>query len=158
MCAKGKHTMSKPNFDDVTAERKKIMKSIKSRDTKPEVLLRKALWREGYRYRKNYKALKGTPDIVLTKHRIVIFVDSEFFHGKDYDTLIERLKRGKRPEYWSEKIDKNIKRDLASEAELRGMGYTVLRFWGEDVIRDVDSCIKTIKETIWENSLQEMIL
>ena len=133
------------------------MKSIKSRDTKPEVLLRKALWHEGYRYRKNYKALKGTPDIVLTKYHIVIFVDSEFFHGKDYDELINRLKRGKRPEYWSNKIEQNIKRDIATEAELRGMGYTVLRFWGEDVIRDVDSCIKTIKETIWNSKLQEMI-
>ena len=149
--------MSKLVFDDVSSTRRKIMKSIKSRDTKPEVLLRKALWQEGYRYRKNYKALKGTPDIVLTKYHIVIFVDSEFFHGKDYDELINRLKRGKRPEYWSNKIEQNIKRDIATEAELRGMGYTVLRFWGEDVIRDVDSCIKTIKETIWNSKLQEMI-
>ena len=149
--------MSKLVFDDVSSTRRKIMKSIKSRDTKPEVLLRKELWHEGYRYRKNYKALKGTPDIVLTKYHIVIFVDSEFFHGKDYDELINRLKRGKRPEYWSNKIEQNIKRDIATEAELRGMGYTVLRFWGEDVIRDVDSCIKTIKETIWNSKLQEMI-
>ena len=149
--------MSRLIFDDVPSARRKIMKSIKSRDTKPEVLLRKALWHEGYRYRKNYKALKGTPDIVLTKYHIVIFVDSEFFHGKDYDELISRLKRGKRPEYWSNKIEQNIKRDIATEAELRGMGYTVLRFWGEDVIRDVDSCIKTIKETIWNSKLQEMI-
>ena len=149
--------MSRLIFDDVPSTRRKIMKSIKSRDTKPEVLLRKALWHEGYRYRKNYKALKGTPDIVLTKYHIVIFVDSEFFHGKDYDELISRLKRGKRPEYWSNKIEQNIKRDIATEAELRGMGYTVLRFWGEDVIRDVDSCIKTIKETIWNSKLQEMI-
>ena len=149
--------MSRLIFDDVPSTRRKIMKSIKSRDTKPEVLLRKALWHEGYRYRKNYKALKGTPDIVLTKYHIVIFVDSEFFHGKDYDELISRLKRGKRPEYWSNKIEQNIKRDIATEAEMRGMGYTVLRFWGEDVIRDVDSCIKTIKETIWNSKLQEMI-
>ena len=120
-------------------------------------MLRKALWHQGIRYRKNYKALKGTPDIVLTKYHIVIFVDSEFFHGKDYDELINRLKRGKRPEYWSNKIEQNIKRDIATEAELRGMGYTVSRFWGEDVIRDVDSCIQTIKETIWNSKLQEMI-
>ena len=149
--------MSKVKFDDVPATRRKIMKSIKSRDTKPEVLLRKALWHEGYRYRKNYKVLKGTPDIVLTKYHIVIFVDSEFFHGKDYDALIDRLKRGKRPEYWSNKIDQNIKRDMATDAKLRGMGYTVLRFWGEDVIRDVDSCIKTIREAIWNSKLQELI-
>ena len=149
--------MSKSSFDDVPATRRKIMKSIKSRDTKPEVLLRKALWHAGYRYRKNYKALKGTPDIVLTKYHIVIFVDSEFFHGKDYDALVERLKRGKRPKYWSEKIEQNIKRDMATEAELRGMGYTVLRFWGEDVIRDVDGCIKTVIETIWNTEVHESI-
>ena len=138
-------------------QRHKNMSHIRCKDTKGEILLRKSLWHKGIRYRKNYKALKGTPDIVLTKYHIVIFVDSEFFHGKDYDELINRLKRGKRPEYWSNKIEQNIKRDIATEAELRGMGYTVLRFWGEDVIRDVDSCIKTIKETIWNSKLQEMI-
>ena len=61
------------------------MRKIHSKDTSIELLLRKALWHKGYRYRKNYKALPGSPDIVLTKYKIAIFCDSEFFHGKDWE-------------------------------------------------------------------------
>ena len=67
-------------------QRHKNMQHIRCENTKPEVLLRKALWRKGYRYRKNYKQLPGKPDIVLTKYRICIFVDSEFFHGKNFES------------------------------------------------------------------------
>ena len=71
-------------MDRLTKEqRHKNMSHIKSKDTKIEVKLRKALWHKGYRYRKNYSQLPGKPDIVLTKFKIVIFCDSEFFHGKD---------------------------------------------------------------------------
>lgn len=146
--------MSKDDFADVPDSRRKIMKAIKSKDTKPEVLLRKALWHRGYRYRKNYKVLKGSPDIVLTKYRIAIFVDSEFFHGKDYEELRARLQRGKRSSYWLKKIDDNIQRDRSIEAELRGLGYIVLRFWGEEVVHNLDSCIKTIVEAVWESKIQ----
>lgn len=59
------------------------MRKVHSKDTSIKLLLRKALWHKGYRYRKNYKALPGSPDIVLTKYKIAIFCDSEFFHGKD---------------------------------------------------------------------------
>ena len=73
------------------AQRRKNMQNIKSCDTKIEVILRKALWKKGYRYRKNYKKLPGKPDIVMTKYKIVIFCDGEFFHGKDWDTLKTKL-------------------------------------------------------------------
>ncbi len=78
----------------------KNMRKIHSKDTSIEVQLRKALWHKGYRYRKNYKALPGSPDIVLTKYKIAIFCDSEFFHGKDWEILKLRLEKGKNPEYW----------------------------------------------------------
>ena len=68
-------------------QRSKNMRNIKSRDTKIEVTLRKALWKKGYRYRKNYSLLPGKPDIVLTKYKIAIFCDGEFFHGKDWVIL-----------------------------------------------------------------------
>ncbi len=148
--------MPKPDFSDVPAPRRRIMKSIKSKDTKPEILLRKALWHKGYRYRKNYKALAGSPDMALTKYKIAVFVDSEFFHGKDYEKLVERLKRGKRPEYWLSKIDANIKRDAENEANLHGAGYRVLRFWGEDVVKDTEGCVKAIEDLIWDCKLQDM--
>lgn len=92
-----------------TEQRKKNMQRIRSKDTKPEVVLRKALWHKGYRYRKNYKALPGKPDIVLTKQKICIFIDSEFFHGKDfesgykskkYSSLREQLEHSEHSEFW----------------------------------------------------------
>lgn len=126
----------------------KIMKKIKSTDTSIEVKLRKALWNSGYRYRKNYKDLPGTPDIVLTKYRIAIFCDSEFFHGKDWDKLKVRLKNGKNPDYWLKKIEKNKQRDIKNDKELFSLGWTVIRFWGNDVIENINECIKTIEETV----------
>ena len=73
----------------------KNMRKIHSKDTSIELQLRKALWHKGYHYRKNYKALPGSPDIVLTKYKIAIFCDSEFFHGKDWEILKLRLEKGK---------------------------------------------------------------
>ena len=75
-------------LDNLSQEqRHKNIKNIRSHDTKIEVILRRALWNKGYRYRKNYKQLPGKPDIVLTKYRIAIFCDGEFFHGKDWEVL-----------------------------------------------------------------------
>lgn len=91
--------------DNLTAEqRKKNMQHIKSKDTKIEVLLRRELWRRGYRYRKNYSGLPGKPDIVLTKYKIAIFCDSEFFHGKDWEVLKPRLEKGNNSDYWLKKF------------------------------------------------------
>ena len=96
--------------DNLTQEqRRKNMQHIKSSNTKIEVLLRKALWKKGYRYRKNYKKLPGKPDIVLTKYKIAIFCDGEFFHGKDWEILKPRLEKGNSSEYWVSKISKNRK-------------------------------------------------
>ena len=84
--------------DNLTARTKKerICRHIKSKDTKIELALRKALWNKGYRYRKNYRLLPGKPDIVLTKYKIAIFCDSEFFHGKDWEILKPRLQKDKK--------------------------------------------------------------
>ncbi len=76
----------------------KNMKKIRGKDTSIEVRLRKALWQKGLRYRKNYKALPGSPDIALTKYKIAVFCDSEFFHGKDWEALKLRLEKGKNPD------------------------------------------------------------
>ena len=93
----------------------KNMRSIHSKDTSIELQLRKALWHKGYRYRKNYKALPGAPDIVLTKYKIAIFCDSEFFHGKDWEILKLRLEKGKNPDYWIKKIERNRSRDFETD-------------------------------------------
>ena len=85
------------------------------------------------------------PDIAITKYRIAIFCDGEFFHGKDFDT---KKKPETNAEYWEEKIKKNIQRDQVVEADLKGMGWTVIRFWSRDIIKDPDSCVKAVEEII----------
>ena len=139
-------------MDNLTpAQRHKNMQNIKGKDTSIEIKLRKALWAKGYRYRKNYKELPGKPDIVLTKKRIAIFCDSEFFHGKDWEILKPRLEKSKNSEYWQKKITRNMERDEEVNKQLMFLGWTVIRFWGKDILKDTDECIKVIEETIFEN-------
>ena len=131
------------------------MRKIHSKDTSIELLLRKALWHKGYRYRKNYKALPGSPDIVLTKCKIAIFCDSEFFHGKDWEKLNAQLKRGKNAEFWIKKISENMKRDEEITKSLNALGWTVLRFWGKDIQKNTAECVGVVEETIFDNKLAE---
>ena len=138
--------------DDLTKEqRHKNMKNIHGKDTKIEVILRKALWNKGYRYRKNYKILPGSPDIVLTKYKIAIFCDGEFFHGKDWDTLKQRLEKSNNSEYWISKISRNKERDDEINKKLDFEGWTVIRFWGEDIKKHTAECVKVVEETIFDN-------
>lgn len=127
------------------------MSHIRSQDTSIEVALRKALWHRGYRYRKNYKAMPGTPDIVLTKQKVVIFCDSEFFHGKDWFTVLKpRLEKGSNPDFWIKKIERNMERDREIDQQLLFLGWTVIHFWGCDINKNVDDCIKVIEECIFD--------
>lgn len=129
-------------------QRHKNMSHIRSKDTSIELILRKALWRHGIRYRKNYVGLPGKPDIAITKYRIAIFCDSEFFHGKDWETLKLRLENGVNSQYWIKKISRNIERDSEVEKALRHKEWTVIRFWGRDITKNTDSCVKVIEEAI----------
>ena len=131
------------------------MRKIHSKDTSIELLLRKALWHKGYRYRKNYKALPGSPDIVLTKYKIAIFCDSEFFHGKDWEILKLRLEKGKNPDFWIKKIERNRNRDCENDKKLLFLGYTVLHFWGQDISKHTDECLQTIEEAIWDTKFSD---
>lgn len=138
-------------MDCLTPEqRHKNMVNIKSKDTSIEVVLRKALWKKGIRYRKNYKLLPGTPDIAIAKYKIAIFCDSEFFHGKDWEVLKPRLEKGKNAEFWIKKIGKNREHDDEVNKKLLFMGWTVIRFWGNDIKKKTDECIKVIEETIFD--------
>lgn len=138
-------------MDTITPEqRRKNMRHIRSNDTEIEILLRKALWKKGYRYRKNYKALPGKPDIALTKYKIAVFCDGEFFHGKDWEVLKPKLKNSNNSEFWISKISRNIERDNEINKKLLFMGWTVIRFWGNDIKKSTDECVKVIEETIFD--------
>lgn len=138
-------------MDVLTKEqRRKNMQHIRSKNTKIEIILRKALWAKGYRYRKNYDKLPGKPDIVLTKYKIAIFCDGEFFHGKDWEVLKPKLEKGNNPDFWIKKITRNQQRDDEVNKQLLFMGWTVIRFWGNDIKKKVDECVKVVEETIWD--------
>ncbi len=133
----------------------KNMSKIRSQDTSIELQLRRALWHKGYRYRKNYKALPGSPDIVLTKYKIAIFCDSEFFHGKDWEILKLRLEKGNNPDYWIKKIERNRSRDWENDKKLLFLGYTVIHFWGRDILKHTEECLKAIEESVWDRQLSD---
>lgn len=138
-------------LDTLTREqRHKNMQNIKSKDTKIEVLLKRALWRKGIRYRKNYNELPGKPDIAITKYRIAIFCDGEFFHGKDWEVLKPRLEKSNNSEYWINKISRNRERDDVVNKQLLFCGWTVIRFWGADITKHTDECVRVIEETIFD--------
>lgn len=138
-------------MDNLTpVQRKKNMQHIKAKDTAIELQLRQALWKRGYRYRKNYSKLPGKPDIAITKYKIAVFCDSEFFHGKDWEVLKPRLLKGNNSEYWVQKISRNRAHDDDINKKLLFMGWTVIRFWGNDIKKKTDECIRTIEETIFD--------
>lgn len=128
----------------------KIMKRVKSKDTSIEVTLRKALWEKGFRYRKNCAKLPGKPDIVIPKYKIAIFCDSEFFHGKDWDKLKLQLQRGNNADYWIKKIERNRQRDRENEKKLIFLGWNVVRFWGKDIAKDVNECVRVVEEMTFD--------
>ena len=134
----------------VSELRHKIMSRIGSNNTSIEVLLCKALWREGIRYRKNLRTLPGKPDIVITKHKIAVFCDGEFWHGKNWESKKDKIKENR--DYWVPKIERNIARDNITEKKLINMGWVVLRFWGKDIKKDLNGCVYEIKEAIYEKT------
>ncbi len=139
-------------MDTLTKEqRSKTMRAIKSSDTSIEVLLRKSLWAEGIRYKKNYSKLLGCPDIVITKYKIVIFCDGDFWHGKDFNE--NRISTNKK--FWDEKIRRNQERDLEITLALRDQGWTVLRFWEKDIINNITKCVNEIKTQIYQKSVKK---
>ena len=140
---------------NVSVERSENMRRIRSKNTKIEIALRKALWHKGYRYRKNYEALPGKPDIVLTKQKIAIFCDSEFFHGKDWEILKPQLEHGKNGEFWIKKISRNRERDDEVNKQLLFLGWTVIRFWGKDIMKNTDECVKVVEEVIFDNMIAQ---
>lgn len=133
-------------MDNLTpAQRHRSMQRIKSSDTKPEIMLRKALWHKGIRYRKNMSSLPGKPDIVLTRQKIAIFVDGDFWHARDNkENPGGQVKSNK--DYWQKKLARNVERDREVNDELTEAGWLVLRFWESDVKKDLEGCIKNIEE------------
>lgn len=131
--------------DNLTKEqRSRTMSRIRRRDTKPERLLRQAVWTRGLRgYRLDDRRLPGRPDIAWPRRRVAVFIDGAFWHGHP-----SAFTPGKSGAYWDEKIARNIDRDRAADAALRDLGWTVLRFWDFHVMKECESCVDAI-EAAW---------
>lgn len=115
---------------------RKRMSKVHSKNGKDEQILAKKLWREGIRYRKNYKLLPGKPDIAITKYKIAVFIDGEFWHGYNWPDSKKYLHRNR--DYGIKKIEYNIDHDQKVDDELKKMGWTVLRFWSRKVLKNPD--------------------
>lgn len=122
------------------------MQAVRSTGSVIERRLGSALWAKGYRYRKNNRKVFGRPDLTFAKYKIAIFVDSEFWHGKDWKRRKHDHKSNQ--EFWITKIERNIARDKEVNRRLRSEGWKILRFWGKDITRSLETCINKIEETI----------
>ena len=118
------------------------MQGNTKKDTSIEILFRKALWHRGVRYRKNVKAILGTPDVAIKKYKLVIFCDGDFWHGKEYHGVKSHQK------FWDEKIKRNRERDLEYTIRLRDEGWIVLRFWGKEITNNVTACADIIEKSL----------
>ena len=136
-------------MDRLTKEqRRKNMQAVKSKGSKIETLLAKELWKRGRRYRKNNKSVYGKPDFTFKKHKIAIFVDSEFWHGKDWEERKNDHKSNE--EFWHKKIERNIERDKEVNEYLLKSGWQVLRFWGKEIEHELVTCVQKIESKIDE--------
>lgn len=133
------------NVTDVLTkeQRHKNMQRITCKDTKPELLLRKEIWKAGLRYRKNYSKLVGKPDIVITKYKIAIFVDGDFWHAHNHlDNPGEQIKTNSG--FWKKKLRENVERDREINSVLVNQGWLVLRFWESDIKKNISKCVNEI--------------
>jgi DNA mismatch endonuclease (patch repair protein) len=149
-----KEIIKVPRFEEAqgfytTKERSKLMSKIKSKDTKPEIKLRKELWGLGFRYRKHNKNLPGNPDIVIAKFKIIIFIDGEFWHGYNWNEKKKKIKTNRK--FWIPKIERNMQRDNENNIKIQALGYKIFRFWEHEIKVDTLRCLALIQEHI--NSL-----
>ena len=136
-------------MDKITAEqRSKNMKAVRASGSKIETALAKALFARGLRYRKNDRTIFGKPDLTFKKYKIAVFVDGEFWHGKDWES--KKYDHKSNQEFWLTKIERNIERDKEVNGKLIAEGWKVLRFWGKDITGNIDKCINDIQKTINE--------
>lgn len=134
--------MSRKTYEQISYN----MSRVKGKDTKIEILMRKELWKRGLRYRKNVKDICGHPDIVFKGRKIAIFCDSEFWHGFDWKERKKDFKSNQ--EFWINKIEANIKRDKFVTETLKSEGWTVFRFWGKEIIKNLSECADEIERYV----------
>lgn len=138
--------MKHPKSYNSTPEIRKRMGKVRLKNGKAETILAKMIWHKGYRYRRNYKKLSGSPDIAILRYHIAVFVDGEFWHGENWEERKAKLKHNR--EYWIEKIEENMARDRRVDAQLKELGWIPIHFWEKQVLKNTDECLNAILELI----------
>lgn len=123
------------------------MRKVRSTNTTPEMLLRRALWAKGLRYKVCETDLPGRPDVVLPSARLAVFIDGDLWHGHQWrlrglSALEDQFRETKSKDYWLHKIRRNMSRDCSATASLMSAGWTVLRFWESEIYKNLDACIE----------------
>lgn len=121
------------------------MSKVKGSNTKPELLLKKALWHAGLRYRSNRRKLPGKPDLAFIKYKLVIFIDGTFWHGHDWETRKEQIQSNRG--FWIPKIERNMQRDREINQYYRSKGWKVLRFWDFEVKKELGVCVRRVLDS-----------
>ena len=116
------------------------MSRIKSKNTKPELVMFKVLKKHGIKFKKHYN-ISGKPDIVIPEYKVAVFVNGEFWHGKDYKRIKNRI-----PKFWKTKIGINLKRDRKVRRDLRNKNWHVINFWGRKVVRDPERSFRRLQK------------
>jgi DNA mismatch endonuclease (patch repair protein) len=142
-------------MDKLTPEqRKKNMQHVKSKDSQIELMLRRALWQNGLRYRKNVRSVFGCPDIVFLKLKIAVFCDSEFWHGYDWENRKHDFKSHQ--DFWIPKIERNMARDREVNEKLIADGWIVLRFFGKEIKKNLDNCVQKVVSAVKKRKMESV--
>lgn len=145
--------MNRPDFSGLSptsGHASAVGRGNRRSNTRPEIVLRRALWKRGFRYRLHSSDLSGRPDLVFWRQRLAVFCDGDFWHGKDWPSRRAKLARGSNPEYWIAKISANMERDRRVTAQLRRAGWQVLRVWESDIKNDLDAVLSLITAVVEE--------
>ena len=137
--------MSKKTPEQIT----KNMKAVKCKGSEIEVMLMKELWSRGLRYRKNVKTIFGKPDIAFIGKKVAVFCDSEFWHGYNWEERKHDFKSHQ--EFWIPKIERNMERDKKVTKVLEDDGWTVLRFWGKEIKKNLSECADIVEKAVRNN-------
>jgi len=141
--------------DRLTPEqRRRCMQANRSKGTQPERMLARELWRRGYRYRKNVRTVPGSPDICFKSRKVAVFVDGEFWHGHNWQESRKRIKSNR--DFWYAKIERNMTRDKNVDQRLHAMGWTVLRFWEDEVRKHLSQCADIVEDTLRQQQLHHL--
>ncbi|MBQ7624910.1 MAG: DNA mismatch endonuclease Vsr [Clostridia bacterium] len=130
-------------------QRRRNMQAVKNKDSKIECMLRDELRKRGLRYRKNVKTVFGHPDIAFIGKKVAVFVDSEFWHGYDWENRKKDFKSHQ--EFWIPKIERNMSRDVEVNEKLKSDGWTVIRFWGKEIKKNIIQCADIVEKAVKEN-------